>query len=76
MEEKITLINENGNKEDFYLENTFGIDDKNYAALLSEDEMILIVEIIENGDDYEFRAIEDQQELDTIIKLYEEMIEE
>ncbi|MDD7383485.1 MAG: DUF1292 domain-containing protein [Peptoniphilaceae bacterium] len=76
MDNKIVLINENNEEEEFTIEDTFGIDEKNYAALLSEEKMILIVEIIEKNDEVEFKAIEDQKELDEIIKLYEEIKEE
>ena len=72
--DSIFLLDENNNEVEFNIIDTFGIDDKNYAALQEkDDDMILIVEVIVTGDVINFKAIEDQKELDDIIEFYEEM---
>ena len=75
--DSIILFDENNNEVEFNIIDTFGVDDRNFCALQEEDdELILIMEIINNGDEIEFKSIENQQELDEIISLYEEMREE
>lgn len=72
--DSIFLLDENDNEVEFNIIDTFGIDDKNYAALEEVgDDMILIVEVLNNTDLIQFKTIENQKELDEIIKLYEEM---
>ena len=72
--DNIILIDENNNEVEFNILDTFGIDDKNYAALEScDDELILIVEIINQNDVIMFKSIEDQEQLDEIIEFYEDM---
>ncbi|MDO4661741.1 MAG: DUF1292 domain-containing protein [Tissierellia bacterium] len=74
--DKIDLINENGKIQQFEIIDTFGVDDKDYAALKQTgDDRILILEIIRNGDSVNLSAIEDQEELDSIIETYEQMKE-
>lgn len=75
--DSIILFDENNNEVEFNIIDTFGVDDRNFCALQEDDdELILIMEIINNGDEIEFKSIENQQELDEIISLYEEMREE
>ena len=75
--DSIVLYDEDNNEVKFNIIDTFGVDDNNYCALQQEDDdLILIAEVINNDDEVIFKAIEDQQELDEIIKLYEEMKEE
>ena len=72
--DSIFLMDENDNEVEFNIIDTFGIDDKNYAALEEVgDDKILIVEVLNNSDLIQFKTIENQKELDEIIKLYEEM---
>lgn len=72
--DSIFLLDENDNEVEFNIIDTFGIDDKNYAALEQVgDDMILIVEVIAVGDVINFKSIEDQKELDEIIEFYEDM---
>lgn len=74
--DKIDLINENGKIQQFEIIDTFGVDDRDYAALKQTgDDRILILEIIRNGDSVNLSAIEDQEELDSIIETYEQMKE-
>lgn len=72
--DSIFLLDEDNNEVEFNIIDTFGIDDKNYAALKEvNDDMILLVEIIVVGDVINFKSIEDQKELDEIIEFYEDM---
>ena len=72
--DSIFLLDENNNEVEFNILDTFGIDDKNYAALEQVgDDMIMIVEVIGESDIITFKTIEDQKELDEIIEFYEEM---
>ncbi|WP_296126522.1 DUF1292 domain-containing protein [uncultured Anaerococcus sp.] len=72
--DSIFLLDENNNEVEFNIEDTFGIDDNNYAALRNPiDDMILIVEVINEADGVIFKSIEDQNQLNEIIEFYEEM---
>lgn len=72
--DSIFLLDEDNNEVEFNIIDTFGIDDKNYAALREVgDDMILLVEIIVVGDVINFKSIDDQKELDEIIEFYEDM---
>ena len=75
--DSIVLYDEDNNEVEFNIIDTFGVDDRNFCALQEDDdELILIMEIINKDDEIEFKSIENQDELDEIIKLYEEMREE
>lgn len=75
--DSIVLYDEDNNEVEFNIIDTFGVDDKNFCALQqSNDELIMIMEVINNGDEVFFKSIENQEELDEIISLYEEMKEE
>ncbi|KWZ77489.1 DUF1292 domain-containing protein [Anaerococcus tetradius] len=75
--DKIILLDEENNEVEFEILDTFGVDEANYAALKQKgDDLILIVEVIENNGDVEFRTIEDEDLLDEIIGIYEEMKED
>lgn len=72
--DSIFLLDENNNEVEFTIIDTFGIDDKNYAALEEiGDDMIMIVEVKNCDDIITFKTIEDQKELDEIIDFYEQM---
>lgn len=56
---------------------TFGVDDKDYAALLNEElEELYIFEIKTEGDEAVFYPIEDEKELDEILAVYAELLED
>lgn len=75
--DKIILLDQNNNEVEFELIDTFGVDEANYAALKQiDDDLILMVELIESNGEVIFKAIEDQDELDEIIALYEDMKED
>ncbi|WP_296141375.1 DUF1292 domain-containing protein [uncultured Anaerococcus sp.] len=75
--DSIFLYDEDNNEVEFNIIDTFGVDDKNFCALQQfDDELIMIMEVINNGDKVLFKSIDNQDELDEIIKLYEEMKED
>lgn len=75
--DKITLLDENNNEVEFEILDTFGVDEANYAALREVNEnLILMVEVVEDSEGIIFKAIDNQDELDEIIDLYEEMKED
>ena len=75
--DKIILTDEKNKEVEFNLIDTFGVDDKDYAALEPLDEdFVLIYEIIKQGDSVSFKAIENDKELNEIIKIYENMKED
>ena len=75
--DKIILLDQENNEVEFELIDTFGVDEANYAALKQiNDDLILMVELIESDGEIIFKAIEDQDELDEIIALYEDMKED
>lgn len=56
---------------------TFGVDDKNYAALLNEElEELYIFEVENEDDEAVFYPIEDGKELDEILAVYAELLED
>lgn len=76
MNEKIRLFD--GEQEtEFEILNTFGVDEKDYAALYQEDEQLIYLAEIRHEDDHiSFRTIEDEKELKEIKKIYEELLED
>ena len=75
--DSIFLYDEDNNEVEFNIIDTFGVDDKNFCALQQfDDELIMIMEVINNGDEVLFKSIDNQDELNEIIKLYEEMKED
>ncbi|WP_058990407.1 DUF1292 domain-containing protein [Anaerococcus rubeinfantis] len=75
--DKIILTDENNKEVEFNIIDTFGVDDKDYAVLepLNED-FLLIYEIIKNDDTINFKTIDNDRELDEIIRIYENMKED
>lgn len=56
---------------------TFGVEEKDYAALLDEDnDQLYILEIHLEDNEVVFEAIEDEEEFNEILALYEELIDE
>ncbi|WP_273359269.1 DUF1292 domain-containing protein [Anaerococcus octavius] len=75
--DSIVLYDEDNNEVEFNIIDTFGVDDKNYCALQQyDDELIMIMEVINDEEQVVFKSIENQEELDEIISLYEEMKED
>ena len=75
--DSIVLYDEDNNEVEFNIIDTFGVDDKYYCALQQyDDELIMIMEVINDEEQVVFKSIENQEELDEIISLYEEMKED
>lgn len=73
----ITLLDELGNKVDFELIATFGLDDMEYVALIPVNDeepltYLLRIDYDENGD-LVFVTIDDKEEFDDVVKTYEEI---
>lgn len=80
MNDKIVLLDEMGNRIEFQLLATFGLDDFEYAALLPVDDMesltyLLRIEYDEEGEPI-LVGIDDDDELKDVIKVYEEIQKE
>ena len=75
--DKIILTDENNKEVEFNIIDTFGVDDKDYAVLEPIDEdFLLIYEIIKNDNAISFKTIENDKELDELIRIYENMKED
>ena len=75
--DKIILTDENNKEVEFNIIDTFGVDDKDYAVLEPIDEdFLLIYEIIQNDDAISFKTIDNDKELDELIRIYENMKED
>ncbi len=77
MQEKIVLIDEMGEEQEFVILATFGLDDDDYAALLPSQDIesptyILKMEETEDGEML-LMGIEDEEELQAAIEAYEEI---
>jgi len=73
----ITLLDELGNKVEFELIATFGLDDMEYVALIPVNEeepltYLLRIEYDDNGD-LVFVTIDDKEEFDDVVRTYEEI---
>lgn len=80
MNDKIVLLDEMGNRIEFQLLATFGLDDYEYAALLPVDDMesltyLLRIEYDDEGEPI-LVGIDDDDELKDVIKVYEEIQKE
>ena len=74
----VELINEDGKVERLVLEASFHLDDVQYAVLReenSEEGMIYSVDETEDGEMI-FNIIEDEEELNEVIEIYEAMADE
>ena len=74
MKNRIELIDEDGIKEVFDLIDTFGMDDDDYAVLKSEqNQELYLFKIVYDNKGVNFIGIEDQEELDDAVTIYEEL---
>ncbi len=73
--ETIELFDENGNKKEFKIINTFGIDEENYCILedISNGENV-ILKYIEKDNEVEFIGLKDEEELKEAIQVYEDLM--
>ena len=80
MDERIMLLDEMGQEQEFIILATFGLDDEDYAALIPSDDLdgltyILRIELDENGESF-LSGIDDDEELQDAIEAYEEIQKE
>lgn len=80
MDDKIVLLDEFGKEQEFIILATFGLDDTDYAALLPTDDMegltyILRMDTDDNGE-LVLTGIDDEEELQDAIDVYEEIQQE
>lgn len=77
MDDKITLLDEQGKEQEFIILATFGLDDENYAALIPAENMEGSIYILRMEEDNEGNllliGIEDDKELEDAIDAYEEI---
>lgn len=72
--DNIILLDENNKEVEFEIIDTFGVDDKDYAALSPiEEDFIIIFEMIKKDKEIDFKIIEDEKELNEIVNIYENM---
>lgn len=56
---------------------TFGVEDKDYAALLDEEkDELYILEVEFDEDDAVFKTIDDEKEFNDILAIYNDLLEE
>lgn len=75
--DKIELIDESGNIEEFQVIDTFGMDDNDYAVLMpvkdyEDSTMILRIEYGVDGE-LVLVSIEDDNEFEDVVEVYEEL---
>lgn len=80
MNEKIVLLDEMGNRVEFQVLATFGLDDFEYAALLPVDDMESLTYLLRIEYDVEGEpilvGIDDDEELKDVIEAFEEIQKE
>jgi len=71
------IILNDGNKDiEFDLLDTFSVEDKEYASLMSKDDELYIMEVDFDGDEAVFKTIDNKKEFDEILALYIELLDE
>ncbi|HZK33314.1 MAG TPA: DUF1292 domain-containing protein [Tissierellaceae bacterium] len=77
MDDKIVLLDQLGNEQEFIILGTFGLDDENYAALLPAEDTESSIYILRMEEDRDggilLIGIEDDEELEAAIDAYEEI---
>lgn len=69
-------LNDGQKDVEFSLLDTFGVDEKEYAALISEEDELCIMELSYDKDEAVFEPIQDKKEFDEILSLYIELLDE
>lgn len=76
----IEIYNENNEIEEYYLVDSFGVEDDDYVVLKStdeDDEMLYIFKIVKDEDGQVlFEGIENEKKLDEVVDIYLELKEE
>lgn len=75
----IEIYNENNEIEEYYLVDSFGVEDDDYVVLKStdeDDEMLYIFKTVKDEDDQVlFEGIENEKKLDEVVDIYLELKE-
>lgn len=70
------ILNDGTKDIEFEIIDTFGVDDKEYCALLSPEQEIYIMQMEFEGKDAIFKTIDNPKEFDQILALYLELLDE
>jgi uncharacterized protein YrzB (UPF0473 family) len=78
---KITLIDENGNEVEFYIEEQTRLSGKNYILVATAEEgdaeALILKDISEDtSEEAAYVPVEDEEELMAVMKVFEEMLED
>lgn len=76
MNDKIMLVDELGEEQEFIILATFGLDDEDYAALIPSDDLealTYILKMTEEDTGVVLTGIEDEEELQNAIDAFEEI---
>ena len=80
--EKVETIDENGNKVSFEVVDIVTVDDIEYALLLpegtedDEEQEVVIMRLKQEGEDYSFETIDDDDEFEKVVSYIEELEDE
>ncbi len=76
----IETVDENGNVINFELYDIVEVDNQEYALLLpvesSEEDEVVLMKLYQDGEDYVFESIEDDEEFERVAQYIESMQEE
>lgn len=81
-EERVETVDENGNKVSFEVLDIVTVDDVEYALLLpegageEEESEVLIMRLKQDGEDYSFETIDDDEEFEKVASYIEELEDE
>lgn len=70
------ILNDGQKDIEFTLLDTFGVDDSEYAALISQENELYIMKVSREKDGAVLETIEDKKEFDQILSLYIELLDE
>jgi len=76
--EVVELFDEDGKAVRFLIVATLEIEEEEFAILANEgdEDEVMIFKVVEEGDEYIFESIADENELQQVIEAYNELIDE
>lgn len=74
----VELYDEEGNPVSFNIIATLDVDDEEYAILsnVENEDEVLIFRVSEESDEFVFETIDDEEELQSVIEAYNELLDE
>lgn len=81
-EQKVETVDENGNKVSFEVLDIITVDDIEYAVLIpdgtqnDEESEVLVMRLKQDGEEYTFETIEDDEEFEKVTQYIEEIEDE